>query len=262
MITGDGQSVAAYSYDPYGKILTSTGSMATINPLCYRSYVYDAETGFYYLQSRYYDPSIGRFINADRYVSTDYDIIGNNMFSYCGNNPVVRSDYSGESFETVWDIFSLGSSIIEVTVNPSNPWAWIALAGDVIDVLVPGVGGVGELAKAAGKIIDGFGDLSKAAKYGIKAYNELRNSLYKTGLFAHHIIEQRLVKHLGINLNKMLSVAVTAAEHQKFTNAWRELFKYGMDYSNITIDDLWEAAQKIYKNYPEILKAAKKILYG
>ena len=62
---------------------------------------YDAETGFYYVSSRYYDPEIGRFINADAFASTGQGIIGNNMFAYCGNNPVVRADPSGESFAIV-----------------------------------------------------------------------------------------------------------------------------------------------------------------
>jgi hypothetical protein len=52
----------------------------------------------YYLQSRYYDPAIGRFINADIYASTGQGFIGCNMFAYCGNNPVVRMDASGYIF--------------------------------------------------------------------------------------------------------------------------------------------------------------------
>ena len=54
--------VASYTYDPWGKIISSSGTLADINPLRYRGYYYDSETGFYYLQSRYYDPEIGRFI--------------------------------------------------------------------------------------------------------------------------------------------------------------------------------------------------------
>ena len=95
------QVVASYSYDPYGKVLTTTGSMASTlgadNPLRYRGYVYDSETGFYYLQSRYYDPTIGRFINEDALVSTGYGILGLNMFAYCNNNPASFADSSGYS---------------------------------------------------------------------------------------------------------------------------------------------------------------------
>ena len=62
------------------------------------SYVYDTETGLYYLQSRYYDPKVGRFINADAFASTGQGVLGNNMFAYCGNNPVNYSDPSGCRF--------------------------------------------------------------------------------------------------------------------------------------------------------------------
>ena len=60
--------VTSYEYDPYGKVISAKGTLANINPLRYRGYVYDQETGFYYLQSRYYDPATGRFLNAGRRV--------------------------------------------------------------------------------------------------------------------------------------------------------------------------------------------------
>ena len=69
--------------------------MAVLNPIRYRGYFYDTETGFYYLNSRYYDPEIGRFINADGYVSTGQSFLGYNMFAYCNNNPVNLVDTSG-----------------------------------------------------------------------------------------------------------------------------------------------------------------------
>ena len=87
--------VTSYDYDPYGKVISATGTLANINPLRYRGYVYDQETGFYYLQSRYYDPAVGRFVNADSYASTGQGIIGHNMFAYCGNSPAYFSDETG-----------------------------------------------------------------------------------------------------------------------------------------------------------------------
>ena len=90
--------VTSYDYDPYGRVISATGTLANINPLRYRGYVYDWETGFYYLQSRYYDPTIGRFLNVDGYVSTGQGIIGHNMFAYCGNNPVINEDKTGQFF--------------------------------------------------------------------------------------------------------------------------------------------------------------------
>ena len=88
---------ATYTYDAWGNILSQSGSMASANPLRYRGYYYDTETGFYYLQSRYYDPATRRFINADVYNSTDSsDAVSCNMFAYCGNNPTSRSDETGD----------------------------------------------------------------------------------------------------------------------------------------------------------------------
>ena len=88
--------VASYSYDSWGNILSATGELAEENPFRYRGYYYDAETGFYYLNSRYYDSELGRFINADGYTSTGKGILGYNMYTYCSNNPIVHMDYTGE----------------------------------------------------------------------------------------------------------------------------------------------------------------------
>ena len=99
-----GTKVVEYSYDVWGVPLTVTGTLAdTIgqkNPIRYRGYYYDSETEFYYLNTRYYDPEIGRFINADGYVSTGQGVTGYNMFAYCLNNPINRVDYSGDSSTT------------------------------------------------------------------------------------------------------------------------------------------------------------------
>ena len=88
-----------YTYDAWGNILSCTGTRANTigktNPIRYRGYVYDEETGLYYLGSRYYNPEWGRFLNADGYVSTGQGFIGNNMFAYCLNNPVSMADEDG-----------------------------------------------------------------------------------------------------------------------------------------------------------------------
>ncbi len=98
LIDQDGAVAAAYAYDAWGNILSSSGSMAETNPLRYRGYYYDSETGFYYLQSRYYDPATRRFINVDVYASTDSrDAISCNMFAYCNNNPTMYVDADGTS---------------------------------------------------------------------------------------------------------------------------------------------------------------------
>jgi len=99
ILNSSGQVVVRYTYDAWGNLLSTTGSLAStigvLNPIRYRGYVYDPETGLYYLQSRYYDPEIGRFINADAFTSTGQGLTGNNMFAYCGNNPVNYVDSYG-----------------------------------------------------------------------------------------------------------------------------------------------------------------------
>ena len=114
LVDANGNEVAAYDYDPYGKIISATGTMAEINPLRYRGYYYDAETGFYYLQSRYYDPEICRFINADSYASTGQGYMGYNMFAYCNNSPILHSDPSGEILVTT--VILIVSAAVGVTV--------------------------------------------------------------------------------------------------------------------------------------------------
>ena len=91
-----GNTVVEYKYDAWGNIISQTGgALAEINPYRYRGYRFDEETGFYYLNSRYYNPVIGRFISSDGLLGKQGDTIGHNMYAYCANNPVMYSDVTG-----------------------------------------------------------------------------------------------------------------------------------------------------------------------
>ena len=92
--------VVSYDYDAWGIPLTTVDNtsfdLGNLNPLRYRGYVYDIETKLYYLQSRYYNPEWGRFLNADNLLpSPSGNILGNNLFVYCLNNPINMSDHTG-----------------------------------------------------------------------------------------------------------------------------------------------------------------------
>lgn len=95
----------SYTYDSWGNIvsikdangneITDPDNIGLINPYRYRSYRYDTETGLYYLQSRYYNPEWGRFINADNYGGTIGEVLSHNGYAYCKNNPVNMIDENG-----------------------------------------------------------------------------------------------------------------------------------------------------------------------
>ena len=112
-----GTKLATYTYsDAWGNHIVSytnggDSTGAIYNPFRYRGYYYDADLGMYYLQSRYYDANICRFISADAYVSTGQGIIGFNMFAYCGNNPVMGYDPTGH-----WDLGGVIIGTVLVTI--------------------------------------------------------------------------------------------------------------------------------------------------
>ena len=101
LMDGSGNRVVEYTYDAWGKLISTTGTLATSlgadNPFRYRGYYYDTETGLYYLMTRYYDPEVCRFISADVYMTTGQGVLGGNMWAYCLNNPILYSDTFGES---------------------------------------------------------------------------------------------------------------------------------------------------------------------
>ena len=114
LMDSTGTRVVEYTYDSWGKLLSTTGTLATTlgadNPFRYRGYYYDTETGLYYLQTRYYDPEVCRFISADVYMSTGQGIVGNNMFAYCLNSPVSKYDKAGTdpaSIAEYWWVFMI-----------------------------------------------------------------------------------------------------------------------------------------------------------
>ena len=173
ILDSSGKLAASYDYDAWGnctvydssaKVLTDPTSIANLNPLRYRGYYYDAETGFYYLQSRYYDPAICRFINADTFATTDANgLLSANMFAYCENNPIMRVDADGEvahvivgaiigvAFQYVCDVASglrAGHSLSEA-LNPGTVGStyadYIAAAASGA-LAASGIGAVGAVA--------------------------------------------------------------------------------------------------------------------
>ena len=155
-----GQAVAGYVYNAWGHILSvdSDSAIATLNPLRYRGYVYDTETGLYYLQSRYYNPEWGRFITADNpnYLGIDGTVTSYNLFAYCSNNPVMYSDPTGHFINTITGTI-VGAFIgaINAAIKGDDVWAGMAIgavtgaiAGLTADIAIA-TGGIGAIAIAA-----------------------------------------------------------------------------------------------------------------
>ena len=99
-----------YQYDPWGKLLSATGALGSTlgyyNPFRYRGYVYDEETGLYYLRSRYYNPTWKRFVNADIILGCYSMLLSHNMYQYGFSNPINYQDSSGCFFEKIKQYFS------------------------------------------------------------------------------------------------------------------------------------------------------------
>ena len=153
LVDGSGKLVVEYTYDAWGQLLSMTGSRANdlgkANPLRYRSYVYDDETGMYYLGSRYYNPTMCRFINADS-VSVVHEASGKltdkNLFAYCDKNPVMRKDGGGE----FWTV--LAGAVIGAVTNVATTIITSAITGDKIDardIVVSAISGVASGALAS-----------------------------------------------------------------------------------------------------------------
>ncbi len=114
----DGEVIAEYRYDAWGNCEYDLASgIATANPFRYRGYYYDEETGLYFLQTRYYDPEVGRFISQDDVTYLDPEHInGLNLYAYCCNNPVMNVDPTGTSW---WSRFwkSVAGAIVKIVVG-------------------------------------------------------------------------------------------------------------------------------------------------
>ncbi len=117
VVNQEGTALLEYSYDPWGKVtITHNGEnlteqerqiIAVLCPFAYRGYNYDYTTGLYYLQSRYYNPEWGRFLNVDDtniLLSTQGENLGANLFAYCNNDPVNNADYTGYEGEGVTEL--------------------------------------------------------------------------------------------------------------------------------------------------------------
>ncbi len=212
LIDSTGAQVVSYQYNSWGKLLSMTDSSAdkvgSKNPFRYREYYYDDETGLYYLDSRYYDPETGRFVNADEtglLRRAPKELIHKKLYAYCDNNPVVRKDKSGKFGDTILDIAFIAGDVASIMANPANVLGYAELAADVVGLVIPGVTGGGQIvrvvansdnildaAKLADKVVDSTKAFKSEKKLGTKihhSYDPVKNVMDDTQKFVNKTIK-------------------------------------------------------------------------
>ena len=213
------------------------------------------------------------------------DPLSLNLYVYCANNPIVYADSSGHAVETILDIAGLLWSAVDLIEEPS--WENAAfLLWDVAGVLIPFVPGsyAGKGIKILGKVddvadavktIDHIDDVAKTAikitnklddgvdiiefvsngNRLIGSYKDMKNYTkgYKGAIQAHHLLEQRFCRAMGLDVDDMISVVLTKEQHSGLTKLWREAVEYIGNYSNFEHwSDIREIAKKVYADYPEL----------
>ena len=266
MIDSSGNTVVEYTYDSWGKLIATTGSLANTvglnQPFRYRGYVYDEETEFYYLQSRYYDPNTCRFISADVLLSTGQGVIGHNSFAYCGDNPVARFDSSGDFFLSTLAICVVGGAILGGLIGGIAGNSYAKSKGysgsKRAKYIIGGILGGGIIGAALGYALapfittaTGVAGISITAKAGVTII-----PLHLAGQY-HHVLSNRIMNALANHplrglFDRAASViqALTSQAHRGY-QAWHRLIDKNMvswlqNHLNASPFEFW---QEMYNQY-------------
>ena len=222
LIDETGNVAAGYQYDTWGKVTGLTGEdgeevgleeahIGNINPFRYRGYYYDVETGLYYLGSRYYDPEVGRFLNSDSLID-NRGVITQNLFTYCGNNPVNNADSTGHLFGAViggivggilggLTAAASGKSVIAGIATGALTGA---IVGGICDGTTLTVGAViGAMAKCA--VVGAVGNLlNQSLNYAVDKYNQSKISNTKKELTSKNI--ENLIQRKYLSYSEYIDV--------------------------------------------------------
>ena len=237
-------TVVSYAYDSWGKVTAIEGDqdLGKKNPLRYRGYYWDEETGLYYLASRYYDPEVGRFINADDTGTLEIqkNLYDKNLYAYCDNNPVMRKDETGDIWITAVAIGAgmglLGQYISDIQNNISSGARGInifAITSSRRDYLASAVGGgiaaIPGLSLAGTIAVGALGNVvTDSIKKNIKSGKDLVTSaVWGAGASASGIAVSKGVAALKVKkINKM-----PRAKQKRYIN--RKLYRDSQANINI-----------------------------
>ncbi|SHH68969.1 DNRLRE domain-containing protein [Clostridium intestinale] len=268
LIDKTGAQVVTYNYDSWGKLISIEGtlkdSVGVKNPYRYRGYRYDNETGMYYLQSRYYNPEWGRFINADGLIGQTGDLLTHNMFAYCKNNPILLKDENGfrPMISTSWDNeVAIGRGSQEYD-SYKGIWGSVTniIKKQVIDIVygsitynksVP-IFSNGEVGISTPKIFKY--QIKLGGSYTLGPYNKVDDSFYEFGVGAEvkpleiAIREENNYGHL--NINTEINPSVGLGGKASIGLARWDRGKYGVKFNlsgekvvggGATIEIYWDA---------------------
>ena len=297
IVDSDNVEVVTYSYDAWGKLLSISGPLASTvgeaNHLRYRGYYYDTESGLYYLQSRYYDPEIGKFISKDDPALHEGQTgVTANLYAYCNNNPIMYSDRTGHFGTPIqWAMAAVGAiagwffgDYVARRLGYASGWKyWAIRAGVVIGGAVIGwfagtaIKGVATaflkanpavLAKLPGPIRWFLGLGTTGATVSTKFDpGKLFNTFEAAKKFLgspgsgrqwHHIVEQSQISKSGFAANKINSlgnlISVPTKIHQQISAHYSSKLAFT---GGKTVRD-WLAGQSFQKQYEYGLKILKQ----
>ena len=275
----DGFETVRYVYDAWGNVTVqrdrSGVDLADINPFRYRGYLYDYEFGLYYLQSRYYDPELCRFVNADEaaYLGASGTNLGYNLFAYCENDPITNIDPDGHLVITTTMLICAGIGALvlgtvggfagyyiskKMNIPKGSRWKYV-VGGAIIGAVVGAVAGFG-----LGYCIGGGSVVAVVGKSGtaistkaLKLGNKLHYVFGKATGSAHNIKRSQsmysLLKKIGIWDNKFGNEYLTKCIIEIYKNATpyaskgklvREAMLYGPG-GGVMLKTIWEGTKLI-----------------
>ena len=231
LIDENGTSVVQYQYDSWGKLLGITGSLASTigkrNPFRYRGYYYDDETGMYYLQSRYYDPEIKRFICADDeeiLIQAEDNLYGKNLYDYSGNNPISRHDNEGHCWIAISAAVGAVAGAITSVINQKVTNNKVSVKTLFIDTVAGAISGVlaGSAVGIAGQMIGNaaIGGVGYLAANGDGATEEGLLTSIAAGTISG------IVGGAGLNLKHQMGVMKTSKMYLSRLKSPKKIARY------------------------------------
>jgi len=266
---------AEYIYAAWGNctVTVDVDGIGTLNPIRYRGYYYDSETGFYYVSSRYYDPEIGRWINADTVdvlEARQDEPLGLNLFTYCDNNPVNYFDPTGEILISTCVLIGIGIGALiggavgsiygynlarKMGVPPKDRWKFVVgygLGGAVVGGVIGGFMGYGigflcgatsTSGVALNAISKGLSSIAQK-KWGHiitkkHAWNLVLKNVTQSGV--KNLISQTLKKGATTLINKMVEKGVTSMIYESVYSYMGQkiVVHYAVIDGIIKISDAW-----------------------